>query len=130
MKKRNTLSLLLIATIIAVITSMSVGVYASAEVESVTFTGRWTDNYDFKFTLIAFGGRIRGFVKTVEYGTWIISGTYTGSSFEFTATNPPPIEVGAAEWFTYTGTHTLTSASGTWVNSAALSGSFTMTRGW
>jgi len=89
-KKRAAYSLLLIATIIAAIMSVSVG----------------------------------------DWWTGYVIGTYTGSSFEFTAHNPPPIEEGAAEWFTYTGRHTLTTAEGTWVNSLGSSGSFTMARGW
>jgi len=129
-KKRAAYSLLLIATIIAAIMSVSVGAYASTEVQSITLTGKWTDSYGYTYFLIAFGGKIFGYVKVTDWWTGYVIGTYTGSSFEFTAHNPPPIEEGAAEWFTYTGRHTLTTAEGTWVNSLGSSGSFTMARGW
>jgi hypothetical protein len=133
---RKRCSYLLTVALIVAMMSMLVGaggcqsVSTSAKSESVTLTGKWTDNYNFKYLLIAVGGRILGYVNTTAYGTWLIEGNYTGNSFAFTAHNLPPIEEGAAKWFTYTGTHTLMNATGRWVNSADASGTFTMTRGW
>ncbi len=123
----------LVASLMLLLTAVSPAFAAPTEskVSCMLLTGRWTDDYGYQYFLIAFGGKIFGIVKVTDCGVWIIRGNYSGSSFTFTATNPPPIEEGCTEWFTYTGTlESFSHASGTWVSSAGSSGSFTMDRGW
>ncbi|MCF6158428.1 MAG: hypothetical protein E3K32_07615 [wastewater metagenome] len=84
------------------------------------------DNYGYVWYLqVAGPGQLTGTVDAVGCGIWNVTGSFDAVNVQLTATNP--IGSGCAEWFTYTGTHTGKkgkTASGTWVNSAGASGSW------
>lgn len=86
------------------------------------------DGYGFVWNLqVAGRGQLAGTVQTNSCGTWNVNGTFDRVNLMLHAVNPAPGS-GCADWFTYTGTHSGLTASGTWTNSAGGSGSWSMGR--
>lgn len=101
-----------------------------AWVNKAYVAGTWTDNYSFKWKLEQAATTVTGNVITVNCGSWSVTGRVTGeNTFNLTARHPTGGGTGCAGSFRYEATKSdVNAASGSWSNSAGLTGNFTMTR--
>lgn len=113
-----------------VVTPALVLASAAHATECADAEGLWTDNYNWPWGIDQIGPNVAGTVVT-RCGTCAVTGISNGGRVDLLAicNNPPPDEVCAAN-FTYSGylfKPGCQRAAGTWLNSAGLTGQWSMT---
>jgi hypothetical protein len=93
--------------------------------------GQWTDDFAYRWNFAPETGQgaVTGTVDTGACATWNVTGNRNLQDITLTATNPvSPPQPGCCSVFTYTGNAQCNSASGSWSNACALSGTWNMQR--